>query len=98
MPTISIDRSVTMADAAAALQHKLGDRYQITTQGQGAKEALRVKHGAASVAKVRLEQDGDTTIFHVHGQGLIISRLINEFGIAKTVAEALEAIEEWFKT
>ena len=34
-------------------------------------------------------------IFHVHGQGLIISRLINELGIAKTVAKA---IEESFKT
>jgi hypothetical protein len=95
MPTISIDKSVTVADTAAALQQRLGDRYEITTQGQGAKEALRVKHGAASLANVRLEQHENSTIFHVHGQGLIISRLINELGIAKTVAKA---IEESFET
>jgi hypothetical protein len=90
MPTVTVDRSVTVADTAAALQRQLGDRYEITTQGQGVEEALRVRRGVASLATVRLEQDGSTTIFRVHGGGLIISRLINELGIAKTVAGAIE--------
>ena len=31
-------------------------------------------------------RDGDATVFHVHGGGLVISRMINEFGIAKNAA------------
>ena len=42
------------------------------------------------MATVHLDQGSNTTTFHVHGGGLVISRMINEFGIAKTVAEAIE--------
>ncbi len=90
MPTVTIDRSVTVQDTVEALQQELGDRYEITTRGQGAQESLKVKQSTASLATVRLDQGGNTTTFHVHGGGLIISRLINEFGIAKRVAHAIE--------
>jgi hypothetical protein len=95
MPTISTNRSVTTQETAEALRQKLGDRYEITTHGRGAQEALKVKQSAASTATVHLTQDGSTTTFHVHGGGLVISRMINEFGIAKRVSEA---IEQSFKT
>jgi hypothetical protein len=62
----------------------------VTVQDTAA--ALRQKLGA--LATVHLDQDGNTTTFHVHGGGLVISRMINEFGIAKRVAAA---IEEAFK-
>ena len=39
---------------------------------------------------VHLTRGGDATVFHVHGGGLVISRMVNEFGIAKKVAAALE--------
>jgi hypothetical protein len=39
---------------------------------------------------VHLDQDGNATTFHVHGGGLVISRMVNEFGIAKKVAAAIE--------
>jgi hypothetical protein len=90
MPTVTVERALTVEDTSKALQQKLGDRYEITTHGQGAQEALKVKQSAASLATVHLDHDGDTTTFHVHGGGLVISRMINEFGIAKKVAEALE--------
>jgi hypothetical protein len=95
MPTVTIDKAVTVQDTAEALKEKLGDRYEITTHGQGAQEALKVKQSAASLANVHLTLEGNTTTFHVHGGGLVISRMINEFGIAKRVAQA---IEESFKT
>jgi hypothetical protein len=94
MPTVTIDRPVTVQDTADALRERLGDRYEITSHGQGAQETLRVKQSAAALATVHLDQIGDTTTFHVHGGGLVISRMINEFGIAKRVAAA---IEETFK-
>jgi hypothetical protein len=42
------------------------------------------------MANVHLEQTSGTTAFRVHGGGFVISRLINELGIAKKVAAALE--------
>ena len=91
MPTVTIDQSVTIEDTAEALQQKLGDRFEITSQGQGAQQALKVKQSVASLATVRLDHASDTTTtFHVHGGGLVISRMLNEFGIAKKVAHAIE--------
>jgi hypothetical protein len=38
---------------------------------------------------VHLTRDGDATLFHVHSGGLVISRIVNEFGIAKKAATAI---------
>ena len=89
MPTVTVARSVTLQETATALQDKLGDRYEVTTHGSGAKEALKVKQSAAATATVHLNQDGNTTTLHVHGGGLVISRMVNEFGIAKKVAATI---------
>jgi len=89
MPTVTVAKSVTLQETATALHDKLGDRYEVTTHGSGAQEALKVKQSAASTATVHLNQDGNTTTFRVHGGGLIISRLVNEFGIAKKVAATI---------
>ena len=48
-----------------------------------------MKQPAASTATVHLARDGDATVFHIHGGGLVISRMVNEFGIAKKAAEAI---------
>jgi hypothetical protein len=95
MPTVTIDRSVSIQDTAEALRERLGDHDEITTHGDGAQEAIKVKQSAAAFATVHLNKEGTTTTFHVHGGGLVISRMINEFGIAKRVSEA---IEEAFKS
>jgi hypothetical protein len=89
MPTVTVARSVNLQETATALQDKLGDRYEVTTHGSGAHEALKVKQSAAATATVHLNQDGNTTTFHVHGGGLVISRMVNEFGIAKKVAATI---------
>ena len=90
MPTVSINRSVSIQDTAEALRKGLGDRYDITTHGDGTQDAIKVKRSAAALATVHLDQEVTATTFHVHGGGLVISRMINEFGIAKQVAEAIE--------
>jgi hypothetical protein len=89
MPTVTVEESVTLDQAATVLKDKLGSRYEVTTHGSGAHEALKVKQSAASTATVHLTRDGDATIFHVHGGGLVISRMVNEFGIAKKAAAAI---------
>ena len=90
MPTVTVEGNVTLQQAATALQDKLGSRYEVTTHGSGAQQALKVKQSAASTATVHLDQDGIATKFHVHGGGLVISRIVNEFGIAKKVAATIE--------
>ena len=90
MPTVAVQEPVTLQQAATALKDKLGSRYEVTTHGSGAQEALKVKQSAASTATVHLDRDGNATTFHVHGGGLVISRMVNEFGIAKKVAATIQ--------
>ncbi len=89
MPTVTVEGNVTLQQAATALQDNLGSRYEVTTHGSGAQQALKVKQSAASTATVHLDRDGNATTFHVHGGGLVISRMVNEFGIAKKVAATI---------
>jgi hypothetical protein len=89
MPSVTIDEPVTLEDTAKVLKDKLGTHYEVTTRGSGPQEALKVKQSAASTATVRLSREGNATTFHVHGGGLVISRMINEFGIAKKVASVI---------
>jgi hypothetical protein len=89
MPTVTVREPVTLQQAATALHDKLGSHYEITTHGSDADEALKVKQSAASTATVHLTRDGNATTFHIHGGGLVISRMINEFGIAKKAAAAI---------
>ena len=53
MPTVTVQESVSLEQAATALHDKLGSDYEITTHGSGAHEALKVKQSAASTATVQ---------------------------------------------
>jgi len=87
MPTATIPRAITSDQAAEALQEKLGHDYKVTRHDSG---SLSVHHGPMAFATVRLGRDGDATTFHVHGGGLIIGRIVNEFGIARTVTGTIK--------
>ena len=89
MPTVTIDRPVTISQTAESLQQKLGSKFEVTTHLHGNRESLKIKESTTSFANVHLETNGETTTFHVHGGGLLISRLFNELGIAKKVAAAI---------
>jgi hypothetical protein len=90
MPTVTIEKPVTLEETSKALKEKLGDRYEVTARGSGSNEALKVRQSAAATATVHLSRDGNATTFHVHGGGLVISRMVNEFGIAKKVAATIK--------
>ena len=87
MPTATISGTVTSDETADALEQRLGDGYKVTRHGSG---SLSVHHGPLAFATVRLGRDGDATTFHVHGGGLIVGRIVNEFGIARTVTGAIK--------
>jgi hypothetical protein len=87
MPSATIPRAITQQEAADALREQLGSGYTVTAHGR---DSLTVKHGGLAFATVRVGRDGDTTTFRVHGGGLIVGRIVNEFGIARTVTGALK--------
>ena len=86
MPSTTIHRQVSSQQAADALQAQLGNGYRVTRKGN---DSLSVKHGSLSWATVRMHWTSDSTAFRVHGGGLIVGRIVNEFGIARTVTGAL---------
>jgi hypothetical protein len=90
MPTVTVSGSVTAQQAATALQDRLGHGYRITTHADGTQQAVKVKQSAVSTATVHLDQDGGDTTFHVHGGGLVVTRMVNELSIARQVAAVIE--------
>jgi len=89
MPTVTIARTdVTEDDVTKAIQSQLGDRYSVVARGA---DVFKVQLGAMSWANVRVARQPQSTEFHVHGGGLLISRLLNELGIARKVAQAIQS-------
>jgi hypothetical protein len=86
MASTTIQREITSEQAADALRAQLGRGYQVTRKGN---DSLTVKHGSLAFATVRMHWAGDATAFRVRGGGLIIGRVVNEIGIARTVTGAL---------
>jgi hypothetical protein len=88
MPTVTVKGSVSAEQAIEALKGSMGVRYKfVPGRGEG---PFTVKSSPLSYATVRTRRQGDSTVFSVHGGGLIITRLVNELGIARQVAQALE--------
>jgi hypothetical protein len=91
MATLMIHRPVTLEEAVTALQDRLGDGYTITPHRNGSNERIHVQR-ALAMANVHLVRDGDSTRFRVHGSGIIVNRLFNEFGLARRVGGALQTL------
>lgn len=86
MPSVTIPTAITPQEAVKGLRQQLGSGYQVTLHENG---PLTVKHGSLAFATVHLRRDGDATTFRVRGGGLIIGRIVNEFGIARAVTAAI---------
>ena len=89
MPSVTVSRPVTVPEAVGEVQGSLGDHYRVTPRGH---ERFSVKGSPVSLANVRVIRDREATTFRVHGGGLIVNRVVNEFGIARKVARAIKDI------
>jgi hypothetical protein len=88
VPTVTIPTaSVSRDDAMEAVRQQLGSEYNVKPGGNA--DVFSVQRGTLSGAKVHIKSDPGATTFHVHGTGIIIGRIINEFGIARQVASAI---------
>ncbi len=91
MPTVTVKGEVSAEQAMEALRNNMGVRYKFAAgRGSG---PFTVKSSPLTYATVRTQRQGDSTVFSVHGGGLIITRLVNELGIARQVAQALSKWE-----
>lgn len=88
MPTVTIPRAdISRDEAMQAVTQQLGSDYKIKP-GHNA-EVFTVERGAMTGARVHMKPDAGATQFHVHGTGIIIGRIINEFTTARKVASAI---------
>jgi hypothetical protein len=90
MPTVSLKSDTSEADVVAAIKTGLGSGYQVEPK-ESDKEVITVQKGTMTTAHVKLERTPAGTKAHVHGGGLIIGRIVNEFGIANRVAKAIKS-------
>ena len=88
MPTVTVARAdVGRDEAIEAVRQQLGGTYTVKPGNRD--DVFSVARGAMTGAKVHIKRHDGATEFHVHGTGLIIGRLINELGIARRVATAI---------
>ena len=90
MPSVTIAKVIVPGDAAETLTARLGRDYRVTPHLGRTPPSLTVSHGGVAFATVRVLQGDASTTFRVHGGGLIVGRLVNEFGIARTVTAAIK--------
>jgi hypothetical protein len=90
MPTVSIKSDASEADLVAAIKSGLGSDYNVEPKSSD-KEVITVQKGTISTAHVKLERTSGGVKAHVHGGGFIISRLVNELGIANKVTQAIRS-------
>ncbi len=79
---------MTLEGATDSIKRALGETYSVTPRRHGAKETIQVRH-ALAIANVRVDHQANSTTFRVHGGGVIVNRVVNEFGLARRVAGAI---------
>jgi hypothetical protein len=90
VPSVTVQReNVTSDEAMEALRTELGDHYTLTKSG-GSGDVFKVKTSTRAYATVHVHQEPGATKFRVSGGGIIIGRIINEFGIARRVVVAIK--------
>ncbi|HEY1653156.1 MAG TPA: hypothetical protein VGG09_14825 [Acidimicrobiales bacterium] len=89
MPTVSIKSDASKADLASAIKVGLGSGYEVEPASD--KEVITVRKGTMTTAHVKLDRSPDGAKAHVHGGGFIISRIVNELGIANSVAKTIKS-------
>src|ERR1700753_4487793 len=87
MPTVTVPQTVSRDAAMQADRQALGSDYKV--KAGNTPDVFSVERGTLSGAKVHLKSTGGSTALHVHGTGIIIGRIVNEFGIARKVGSAL---------
>ena len=93
MPKVRVPRkNVTPGEVVTVLSRRLGPGYQVESDGG---RRITVRRSATRYASVSISDQPGASVFGVHGGGFILLRLINTFGTARRVADALRRSPEF---
>jgi hypothetical protein len=93
MPKVRVPRkNVTTDEIVTVLSRRLGPGYQV--QSNGGRRVIARKN-AALYATVSVTDQPGASVFGVHGGGFLVLRLVNTFGPARQVADALRRSPEF---
>jgi hypothetical protein len=93
MPKVRVPRkNVAPAEVVTVLHRRLGDGYQIESNGPG---RVTVRKSQLMYANVSIADTPGASVFRVHGGGFVFLRIANTLGTARRVAEALRRSPEF---
>ena len=93
MPKVRVPRkNVTPNELVAVLSRRLGARYQVEGNGEG---RVTVRKSQLMYANISISDQPGASVFGVHGGGFVFLRLVNTFGTARHVADALRRSPEF---
>ena len=93
MPKVRVPRkNVTPGEVVTVLSRRLGPGYQEESDGG---RQITVRKSATRYASVSNSDQPGASVFGVHGGGFIVLRLVNTFGTARRVADALRRSPEF---
>lgn len=93
MPKVKVPRkNVTPGEIVTVLSRRLGPGYQVERNGD---HRVTVRKSPLMYASVSISDQPGASVFGVHGGGLLVLRLVNTFGTARHVADALRRSPEF---
>ena len=93
MPKVRVPRkNVTPGEVITVLSRRLGPGYQVESDGG---RRVTVRKSARRYANISISDQPGASVFGVHGGGFIFLRLVNTFGTARRVADALRRSPEF---
>lgn len=93
MPKVRVPRkNVTPGEVVTVLSRRLGPAYQVESDGG---RQVTVRRSALMYANISISDQPGASVLGVHGGGFIFLRLVNTFGTARRVADALRRSPEF---
>jgi hypothetical protein len=91
MPKVRVPRkNVTPGEVVSVLSRRLGPGYQVESNGN---RQVTVRKSSLRYASVSIADQPGASVFRVHGGGVL--RIVNTFGTARRVADALRRSPEF---
>jgi hypothetical protein len=91
MPKVKVPRkNVTPGEVVAVLSRRLGPGYQVESNGS---RQVTVRKSSLEYATISISDQPGASVFGVHGGGVLF--LVNTFGTARRVADALRRSPEF---
>jgi hypothetical protein len=92
MPKVRVPRkNVTPNELVAVLSRRLGTGYQVESNDAG---RVTVRKSQLRYANIAVASTPGASVFRVHGGGFLL-RMVNTFGTARRVADALRRSPEF---